>query len=132
MADLRCVETWTPEAVANRFSDAARTARRLPRGAVLGYARFWPVGVQQSAANDCDREKLYRLPPPSPIDVQHMLEVMQWIQVLELDERHLVWMRAEHHEWREICKRFACDRSTAWRRWKRDMQVLADKLNAKG
>jgi hypothetical protein len=31
------VETWTVEAVAERFVDAARTARRLPRVAVQGY-----------------------------------------------------------------------------------------------
>jgi hypothetical protein len=30
-------EVWTVEAVAERFVDAARTARRLPRVAVQGY-----------------------------------------------------------------------------------------------
>ncbi len=67
--------------------------------------------------------------PPSPKDVERMLEVMRWVQMLELDERHLVWMRAKRFDWVEISKRFACDRTTAWRRWKRDMQVVADLLN---
>jgi hypothetical protein len=122
------VEVWTVEAVAERFVDAARTARRLPRVAVQGYASTWPIVVLPEDAYP-DPIKLYRLPPPSPKDVEQMLEVMRWVQLLELDERHLVWMRAKRYDWLEIGKRFACDRTTAWRRWKRDMQVLADRLN---
>ena len=123
------VELWTVEAVADRFVDAARTARRLPRVAVQGYASTWPIVVLPGDTYP-DPLKVYRLPPPSPQDVEQMLEVMRWVQLLELDERHLVWMRAKRFDWVEISKRFACDRTTAWRRWKRDMQVLADRLNA--
>ncbi len=122
------VEVWTVETVAERFVDAARTARRLPRVAVQGYASTWPIVVLPSDAYP-DPHKLHRMPPPSSQDVERMLEVMRWVQVLELDERHLVWMRAKRFDWEEISKRFACDRTTAWRRWKRDMQVLADLLN---
>jgi len=124
-------ELWTIDVVAERFTEAARTARRLPRVTVQGYVSTWPVVAQSELEAYPDRERLYRLPPPSPKDVDLMLEVMQWVQVLELDERHLVWMRAKRFDWREIGKRFGCDRTTAWRRWKRDMQVVTDKLNAK-
>ena len=41
-------------------------------------------------------------------------------------------MRTKRFDWVEISKRFACDRTTAWRRWKRDMQVVADLLNKRG
>ena len=54
---------------------------------------------------------------------------MRWVQVLEVEERLLVWMRAKRYDWQAIGRRFACDRTTAWRRWKRDMQVIADRLN---
>jgi len=122
------VEAWTVETVADRFVDAARTARRLPRVMVQGYASTWPIVILPGDAYP-DPHKVYRLPPPSPKDVERMLEVMRWVQMLELDERHLVWMRAKRFDWVEISKRFACDRTTAWRRWKRDMQVVADLLN---
>ena len=122
------VEVWTVEAVSERFVDAARTARRLPRVAVQGYASTWPIVVMSNDAYP-DPQKVYRLAPPSPKDVERMLEVMRWVQLLELEERHLVWMRAKRYDWVEIGKRFACDRTTAWRRWKRDMQVVADLLN---
>lgn len=124
-------EPWTPEAVAHRFSEAARTARRLPKVGAPGYASVWSSMVMEVAKDaPADRERLYRLPPPSPVDVEQMLEVMRWVQILEIEERHLVWMRAKRYDWQEIGKRFGCDRSTAWRRWKRDMHVLVTRLNA--
>ncbi len=122
-------EVWTVETVAARFSEAARTARRLPRVAVQGYVSTWPVVVRSELEAYPDRDRLYRLPPPSPQDIALMLEAMKWVQVLELDERHLVWMRAKRFDWIEIGKRFGCDRTTAWRRWKRDIQRVTDKLN---
>ena len=36
--EVAMVEVWTVETVADRFVDAARTARRLPRVMVQGYA----------------------------------------------------------------------------------------------
>ena len=85
------VEVWTVETVADRFVDEARTARRLPRVMVQGYASTWPIVILPGNAYP-DPHKVYRLPPPSPKDVERMLEVMRWVQLLELDERHLVWM----------------------------------------
>ncbi len=124
------VELWTVEAVAGRFTEAARTARRLPRVGVQGYASTWPIVILPDDAYP-DTTRVYRLPPPSRQDIEQMLEVMRWVQVLEQDERHLVWMRAKRYDWVEIGKRFACDRTTVWRRWKRDLQIVADRLNAK-
>jgi hypothetical protein len=54
---------------------------------------------------------------------------MRWVLWLEEEERHLVWMRAERHRWREICARFGCDRTTAWRRWQRALSIVTDALN---
>lgn len=54
---------------------------------------------------------------------------MQW---LEVEQRHLVWMRAKRYGWRDIIIRFACDRTTAWRRWQRAMEIVATNLNSEG
>jgi hypothetical protein len=123
------VAEWTREAVAARLADASRTARRLPPARVQGYFNVWPAIVRSPWERLSQEEEPLRWGPPSPKDVEQMLEVMRWVQMLELDERHLVWMRAKRFDWVEISKRFACDRTTAWRRWKRDMQVVADLLN---
>jgi hypothetical protein len=56
---------------------------------------------------------------------------MRWVLWLEEEERHLVWMRAERHRWRDICARFGCDRTTAWRRWQKALEVVAFNLNGR-
>ena len=64
------------------------------------------------------------------IAIERMLEVMRWVQWLEVEQRHLVWMRAKRYRWRDITIRFACDRTTAWRRWQSALKTVADQLNA--
>jgi hypothetical protein len=38
-------------------------------------------------------------------------------------------MRAKRYGWRDITIRFACDRTTAWRRWQKALQTVVDQLN---
>jgi hypothetical protein len=77
-----------------------------------------------------DPERLYRPMPPSPQALERMLETMRWVQWLDLEQRHLVWMRANRYEWQQIGRRFACDRNTASRRWHRVMELVAFQLNS--
>jgi predicted DNA-binding protein (UPF0251 family) len=60
-----------------------------------------------------------------------MLETMDWVSWLSVEARHLVWMKASDIGWKVIARRFGCDRTTAWRRWQRALQHIADALNAK-
>lgn len=121
---------WTPDDVANRFEDAAVTARRLPSANVQGYFNAWPTIVRsQWEMLATDEREVCRF-PPSPKDVEQMLEVMLWVQWLEVEQRHLVWMRAKRYGWREIGIRFACCTKTAQRHWARSLQRVTDQLNA--
>ena len=116
---------WTVEEVAERFHEAAQTGRGLPRVQVQGYVSSWPRFVQESA---CAQDRLARV-PRTPQALERMLETMRWVLWLEESTRHLVWLRAQDHEWQHICRRIGCDRSTAWRRWKRAMTLVARRLN---
>jgi hypothetical protein len=120
---------WTVDDVAARFSDAAHTSYRLPPVRVQGYASPWMSLAMQVPNRYPDPERVYRPMPPGPEAVERMLETMRWVQWLEEEQRHLVWMRAKRYEWHQIGRRFACDRNTAARRWKKAMQLVADKLN---
>ena len=122
---------WTVEDVANRFAEAAWTAHRLPRVGPRGYFNPWMTTAFQVPDRYPDPERLYRPLPPTPQDVERMLEAMRWVQWLEVEQRHLVWMRAKRYGWRDITIRFACDRTTAWRRWQQALQIVVDRLNAK-
>lgn len=128
MADTKM--TWTVESVANRFEEAACTARRLPPVRVQGYFNVWPAVVRSEWERMSADERPRQHFQPSPQEVDAMLEVMRWVQWLELDQRHLVWMRAKHYGWREIGIRFGCCTKTAQRHWAQALQVVTVQLNA--
>lgn len=128
MTDTRT--DWTAEEVAARFADAAETAHKLPRVRPGGYFNPWMTLAMQVPERYPDPERLYRPMPPSPQAVERMLETMRWVQWLEVEQRHLVWMRANRYEWQQIGRRFACDRNTAARRWRRLMELVTYRLNS--
>lgn len=127
MAETRA--PWTVEAVAARFEEAARTGRRLPPVRVQGYFNTWPQIVRQRWEVFCDDEPIPRLYPPCPEAVERMLQTMRWVLWLEVEQRHLIWMRANRHGWQHIGQRLACDRNTAARRWHKAVEVVVEQLN---
>ena len=121
---------WSADDVAARFHDAVVTGRRLPPVRVQGYFNLWPPIVRQEWERFADNDRVIRF-PPDPKDVDLMLETMGWVQWLEVESRHLVWMRADNYEWNEIGRRFGCCRTTAWRRWRVALDVVVQNLNQK-
>jgi hypothetical protein len=122
---------WCTDTVATRLEEAANTGRRLPPVRVQGYFTVWPAFVRHEWEIFADDDKVYRPFPPSPKDIDRMLEVMRWVQWLEVEQRHLVWMRAKRYGWREIGIHFACCTKTAQRHWQKALQTVADHLNGK-
>ena len=123
---------WTIDDVAARFEEAATTGRRLPPVRVQGYFNTWPPILRQQWEVFSAEDPVYRPLPPSPEAVDRMLEAMRWVLWLEIEARHLIWMRAKRYGWRDITIRFACDRTTAWRRWQRALEIVAAQLNSDG
>ena len=121
---------WTMDAVAARFAEAAETARRLPSGRGQGYFNSWSMLAFQVPDRYPDPQRSCRPIPPGPADIERMLETMRWVQWLDPESRHIVWMRADRYGWKEVCRRIGCDRSTAWRRWKRALMVVTVQLGA--
>ena len=121
---------WTIEDVAARFNEAVATGRRLPRVRVQGYFNLWPPIVRQEWERFAEPGLVIRI-PPDPVAVDRMLEAMRWIQWLEVESRHLVWMRADNYEWNEIGRHLGCCRTTAWRRWKVAMEDIVVRLQAR-
>lgn len=128
MAKLMIV--WSPEDVAGRFQEAVVTGRRLAPVRVQGYFNLWPPIVREKWERWADKDHVIHF-PPAPVDIDRMLETMLWVQWLELETRHLVWMRADNYEWNEIGRRFGCCRTTAWRRWQVAIQQVVEQLNTK-
>jgi len=119
---------WTIEDVALRFEEAVSTGRRLPQVRTQGYVSAWPPVLRQEWERLAGDEEPVRRPPPDPQVIERMLEAMRWIQWLDEETRHLMWMRAKRYEWHQIGRRFGCDRTTAWRRWQRALYLIAERL----
>ncbi len=120
---------WTIEDVAARFAEAAETGRRLPRVRVQGYFNVWPAFARDAWEAYPDDEPDYHPVPPSPQAIERMLETMRWVQWLEVEQRHVVWMRARRYGWRDISIRAACCTRTAQRRWQRAIETVVDRIN---
>ena len=119
---------WTLDLVAERFREAAETAHRLPPVRVQGYFNVWPAIKREAQEIYTDPDRVLRF-PPTPEAIDRMEETLRWVLWLEEQQRHLVWMRAEEWEWKDIGRRFGCDRTTAWRRWRKALGIVADRLN---
>ncbi len=123
---------WTTDDVANWLIEAARTAHRLPPVRVQVHFNVWPTIVrteyERMASDDAP---VYRF-PPTPAEVERMLVVMQWVRCLEVEQRKLVWMRAERWRWYDIGKRFGVAPRTAQRHWEVAIQVITDHISRGG
>lgn len=108
---------WTADDVANWLREAARTAHRLPPVRVQGYFNLWPTIIRTPYERMTgDEAPIYRF-PPTPAEVERMLVAMGWMQWLDVEQRKLLWMRADRWRWHDIGKRFGVAPRTAQRRW---------------
>ncbi len=114
--------------VGERFRQAARTAYRLPAVRVQGYVSYWPEIKQTETVRSAVEERRYIKFLPSPKEVEEMLEVMRWIQCLDVEQRKLVWMRARRYGWRDIGQRFGCCSRTAQRHWQYAMLQVINQI----
>ena len=120
---------WTMDDVAARFAEAAETGRRLPRVRVQGYFNVWPAFVRDGWEGFDDKDYEYRPLPPTPEAIERMLETMRWMQWLEVEQRHLVWMRSNRYRWEQIGRQFACAARTAQRRYDAAIHLVTLHLN---
>jgi len=119
---------WATEDVINWLIEAARTAHRLPPVRVQGHFNVWPTIVRTHYERMVSEDvPVYRF-PPSPAEIERMLDVMRWMQCLELEQRQLVWMRAERWRWYDIGKRLGVAPRTAQRRWDVAIETMTEHL----
>ena len=119
---------WSADEVADYFIQASRTAHKLPPVRVQGHFNAWPTIVRGPHEQLAVDDPLVHRFPPTPAEVDQMLVVMRWVQWLDVEQRHLVWMRAARYRWYDIGKRFGCAPRTAQRRWEIAMYIVTHNL----
>ena len=66
---------------------------------------------------------------PTSDDITEMEEVLfVWISWLDIDERKLVWQRAERVRWKIICAQFGVGRTKAWEMYKCALGKIAARI----
>ena len=114
--------------VEDRIHDAARTLRRLPEERVQGYFSTWPK-IKRDEMEILQMEKEPMRIRPSSDDITKMEEVLfVWLRWLEVDERKLVWQRAERVRWKLICAQFGVGRTKAWEMYKCALGKIAARI----
>jgi hypothetical protein len=114
--------------VEDRIHDAARTLRRLPEERVQGYFSTWPK-IKRDEMEILQMEKEPMRIRPSMNDITEMEEVLfVWLRWLEVDERKLVWQRAERVRWKLICAQFGVGRTKAWEMYKCALGKIAARI----
>lgn len=119
---------WSMQQVADRFHEAAVTARRLPPAKVQGHASYWPDIQRQSWEGYADERIVLRF-AASPGAIDRFGETVRWLRWLDEEQRRLIWLRAQYVPWREICTRTGLIRKTAWRRWQHALVLVTVHLN---
>ena len=105
--------------IEERFEEAIRTLRRLQVSHThpMEYFSTWP-DIVYTEWEVLQQDKLpLRLGPPTPQAIDRMEEVFDWLEWLEVAERHLIWWRAKGVYWKTICDEMGCCRQTVWRKW---------------
>ena len=106
--------------LASCYREAWLTSQRLESGIYLRHASVWPEmhGAEQASSKV----------RPTPEDVERLVECINWLTVLNDDERKLIWLRASGLDWRSIATRSGIPRSTIYRHWHKTLLSLSLKV----
>ena len=115
--------------LASRYREAWLTSQRLESGIRLGHASGWPEMVYEKHEQMSKAERESLKIRPTPEDVEQMVECINWLTVLNDDERKLIWQRASGLDWRSIATRSGIPRSTIHRHWHKTLLHLSLKLS---
>ena len=114
--------------VEDRIREAVRTLHRLPEERVQGYFSAWPA-IKRDEMEIMQMEKQPLRIRPTSDDITEMEEVLfVWISWLDIDERKLVWQRAERVRWKIICAQFGVGRTKAWEMYKCALGKIAARI----
>ncbi len=102
---------------------------RIPEEKVKGYTSSWPA-IKRDEMEILQMEAQPMRIRSSSEDISEMEEVMfVWLRWLDVEERKLVWLRAERVRWKLICGRFGVGRTKAWEMYKHALAMIAKRID---
>lgn len=110
------------------FKEAVRTLKRLPPVKVQGYFSVWPE-IVYSEVEIMRMDKKPKTWPATPDAISRMERSIEWLSLLEtVEERKIIWMRANNIPWVIISKTFGICRSAANKKYKNALCKIMQKL----
>jgi hypothetical protein len=120
---------WSHDLVLNRLKAAVRISRSLPRCAPHGYKSTWPQIIRLAHESIPLGESRPPRYIPMGNDVEEMLEVMRWVQWLDVPDRHILWGYASRTPQATTMRKLGISRATLHRRVTAAVAKLLDRLN---
>jgi hypothetical protein len=135
-----CPIALTRAEIEDRLEEAALTLRRLPNPAgsgARGYGASWPEYIRDVKHAYGYHEAQMKV-IPNAREIQRMEDAIDWLRLIVYADdpdrtaidRRIVWMRAENHRWRHVCRTVGLGRSQAWRRWVAALITIERRLAA--
>ena len=121
---------WTTVKVEDRLEEAARVFRLLPAVKPIGYFNAWPEYIHSFADQVGQAPEALR-PRPGPRQISEAEEALIWLRWLEKDDARILWLRANHREWKEICWEVGLSRPAATRHGHYGIAVITWRLNGR-
>ncbi len=111
------MKTITSEQIKQDLETAAYVERLLPAVRSPKYRCLMPdiVYTPQEIAF-MDRRPIKPRPTQEQITLWERV-ILEWLSVLEKDERRLVWKRANRIPWKYLCREFGYSRADMWRQY---------------
>ena len=121
---------WTTTQVEDRLESAADVFRALPNVRPQGFVNAWP-DYFYSFADKVGQEPQMRRPRPGPRQITEAEEAMLWLRWLEKDDARIVWLRANHVQWKKVCWEVGLSRPAANRHWQYGIALITWRLWAR-
>jgi len=121
---------WTVKMVEDHFREAILTLGKLPPVRQKDYFNLWSDIVCMPNERNFRKKRSMRNLATSE-ELIKLNQIFEWLNWVTLEEKKLIWKRAENKHWKLICWELGCDRSTAWRKWVIACTKIATTLNAR-
>ncbi|MTI15126.1 DUF6362 family protein [Sansalvadorimonas verongulae] len=107
----------TLEELDQLYHNAWKTSQRLPAGSGIGYKSPWVEMIYDEREQQRRAEKIRLRTAPTPLEVEQLMDCINWLQRLTVEQRRLIWLRASGLSWRKISAKTGIPHTTVKRHW---------------
>ena len=121
----------TIEQIKQDLETAAYVDRLLPPVKAPKYRCFMPeIIYTPQELMFMDRRLLKVKPTQEQISLWERV-VLEWLPILSINDRRLVWKRANRIPWKLLCREFGLERTEMWRRYHGVLIKISFYINGK-